>query len=79
MTQKKLNNRYALWVFILVFVSGMLVSCAPSQYKQYKKMVKRRTSQYGYKSNYQKKLKKNTLPVNRNYIIKNKRTQPAWR
>lgn len=77
--QRKLNNRFAIWAFSLIFVSGLLVSCGPSQYRYYKKMVKRRTTQYGYKSNYQKKLKRNTLPVNRNYIIKNKRTQPAWR
>jgi len=79
MSLKKMNNKYAFWVVLFIFVSGMLISCAPPQYRHYKKMVKRRTSYYGYKSSYQKKLKKNTLPVNRNYIIKNKRTTPSWR
>lgn len=78
--QKKLTNRFAIWVFSLLLVSGMFASCGPSQYRYYKKMVKKRTTQYGYRSNYQKKLKRNTLPVNRNFIIKNKRTQqPVWR
>jgi hypothetical protein len=79
MMLRKINNKYALVIFLFFFLSGMIMSCAPAQYRNYKKMVKRRTTNYGYKSKHQKKLKRNTLPVNKNYIIKNKRTAPSWR
>lgn len=79
MMLKKFNNKIPVWIVLIVFSLGILVSCGPSQYRYYKKMVKRRTTYYGYKSNYQKKLKRNTMPINKNYIIRNKRTTPAWR
>jgi len=79
MALKTLNNRFLIRAILIVFVTGLLISCGPSQYRYYKKMVKRRTTYYGYKSNYQKKLKRNTMPVNKNYVIRNKRTTPAWR
>jgi hypothetical protein len=79
MTLKKFNNRFAVYVVLFVFIAEILVSCGPTQYRYYKKMVRRRTTYYGYKSNYQKKLKRNTMPVNKNYVIRNKRTTPAWR
>ncbi len=79
MAQMKPNKKNVILMLVFIFVAGLLISCGTSQYRNYKKVVKHRTSQYGYRSNYQKKLKRNTMPVNRNYIIKNKRTQPAWR
>lgn len=66
-------------LFIITFMLLPVFSCGPSQYRHYKKMVRQRTTYYGYRSHYQKKLKRNALPINKNYIIRNTRTVPAWR
>lgn len=75
---KRHFNKYLL--LLVVFV-GMLVasSCTSSQFRNYKRYVKRKNTALGYKSHYQKKLKRNTMPINRNYIIRNRRTSPSWR
>lgn len=75
---KRFFSKYML--LLIVFVGTMAVSsCNSSQFKNYKRYVKRKNSALGYKSHYQKKLKRNTMPINRNYIIRNKRTSPSWR
>ena len=61
-------------IILLVFVVEIAFeSC--SVHSRYKKMIKRRRSAVSYKhqSPYQKKLRKNVLPINKNYIIRNKR------
>lgn len=75
---KRMLKSYYLLSFL--FLLGIAVSsCGPTQYKTYKKYVKRKNTAMGYHSNYQKKLKRNTQPVNRNYIIRNSRQSPSWR
>jgi hypothetical protein len=64
------------WLYILLAVIVAEVafdSC--SRHYRYKKMIKRRRSaiSHRYHSPYQKKLKKNIIPINKNYIIRNKR------
>ncbi|MEI6124197.1 MAG: hypothetical protein WCQ95_11290 [Bacteroidota bacterium] len=64
------------WIFILLAVIVVEVafeSC--SRHYRYKKMIKRRRGSIAmrYKSPYQKKLNKTTIPINQNYIIRNKR------
>ena len=64
------------WLLILltVFVAEVAFNSCSRHYR-YKKMIKRRHSaiKSRYHSPYQKKLKKNVIPINKNYIIKNKR------
>jgi len=75
---KRLFNKYSL--LVLVFIGALaLSSCSSSQFRNYKRYVKRKNTALGYRSHYQKKLKRNTMPINRNYIIRNKRTAPSWR
>ncbi|MBN2728369.1 MAG: hypothetical protein JXR53_04015 [Bacteroidales bacterium] len=76
-----MNKTVRIYIFILIAALGIgtLASCGSSQYNTYKRYVKRKNTNMGYRSNYQKKLKRNTMPINRNYIIRNKRTAPAWR
>ncbi|HPF00428.1 MAG TPA: hypothetical protein PKY63_07165 [Bacteroidales bacterium] len=75
---KRFFSKYML--LLIVFVATMAMSsCSSSQFKNYKRYVKRKNSALGYKSHYQKRLKRNTMPINRNYIIRNKRTSPSWR
>jgi hypothetical protein len=76
-----LNRGLIIKIFLIVlFFTFQIIniSCGPSQYRHYKKSMKARYYR-GYKSNYQNKLKRNALPINKNYIIKNRRTSPAWR
>ncbi|MEI6765237.1 MAG: hypothetical protein WCM76_06310 [Bacteroidota bacterium] len=61
-------------VVLIVFVTTLaLESC--SRHYRYKKMIKRRRSAVAkrYHSPWQKKIKRNTIPINQNFIIKNKR------
>jgi hypothetical protein len=75
---KRTFNRYLL--LIVVFVGAIaLSSCSSSQFRNYKRYVKRKNTALGYHSNYQKKLKRTTMPINKNYIIRNKHTSPTWR
>jgi hypothetical protein len=75
---KRVFNKYSL--LVLVFIGALaLSSCSSSQFRNYKRYVKRKNTALGYRSHYQKKLKRNTMPINRNYIIRNKRTAPSWR
>lgn len=75
---KRTFSRYLL--LIMVFVGAIaLSSCSSSQFRNYKRYVKRKNTALGYRSHYQKKLKRTTMPINKNYIIRNKRTSPSWR
>lgn len=64
------------WCLILlaVFVAEVAFDSCSRHYR-YKKMIKRRRSSITirYQSPYQKKLNKNIIPINKNYIIRNKR------
>lgn len=75
-------KRFFKWyIVVLLVIAGTATfeSCGPAQYRTYKKYVKRKSSAMGYRSNYQKKLRRNTMPINRNYIIRNRHTQPTWK
>jgi hypothetical protein len=64
------------WCFILLAIIVAEVSFdSCSRHYRYKKMIKRRRTaiSHRYHSSYQKKLKKGVIPINKNYIIKNKR------
>ncbi len=76
-----MKRGFSRYLFLLVvFVASLaLSSCSQSQFRNYKRYVKRKNTAMGYRSHYQKKLKRNTMPINRNYIIRNKRTAPSWR
>lgn len=64
------------WYIILVavFIAEIAFDSCNRHYR-YKRMIKRRRTAMvkRYHSPYQKKLKKNIIPINKNYIIKNKR------
>ncbi len=64
------------WFIILlaVVITGVAFDSCSRHYR-YKKMIKRRRASIAirYHSPYQKKLKKNVIPINKNYIIHNKR------
>jgi len=67
-------------ILLIVFIGALaLSSCSSSQFRNYKRYVKRKNTALGYKSHYQKKLKHNTMPINRNFIIRNRNTSPSWR
>lgn len=73
-------SKFSVHLLIILLVLFLpITSCGPTQYRHYKKMVRQRTAYYGYRSHYQKKLKRHTLPIHKNYIIRNVRTVPAWR
>ena len=74
----KLRRKRTSLYLAAIFIISMAVSCKPSQYRTYKRMVKRRGMATGYKSTYQKRLKRHTMPINKNYIIKNRRSSPTW-
>jgi hypothetical protein len=61
-------------IILLAFVTEIVMDSCSRVYR-YKKMIKRRKSAISkrYTSPYQKKLKRNIIPINQNYIIKNKR------
>lgn len=62
----------------LVVISILLSSCGSSQYRSYKRYVKRKYSAVGYQSYYQHKLKKYAMPINKNYMIRQRNTYPRW-
>jgi hypothetical protein len=76
--QMKQRKKWASICLATIFILSIGVSCQPSQYKTYKRMVKRRGMASGYKSHYQKRLKRHTMPINKNYIIRNNRSNPSW-
>ena len=61
-------------LLLIVFLSQVLFESCSRHYR-YKRMIKRRRSAVSkrYITPYQKKIKRNTIPINKNYIIKNKR------
>lgn len=78
---KKLTKTYVI-VLLSALLMGFLTSCGPSQYYSYRSYVKHRGSSYSgvaYRSSYQKKLKHNSIPINKNYIIRNKQRPQSWR
>ncbi|MCK9611488.1 MAG: hypothetical protein PHR81_09675 [Bacteroidales bacterium] len=66
------------WYVILlaVFIVEIAFESCTRHYR-YKRMIKRRRTAISkrYHSPYQKKLKKNIIPINKNYIIKNKQNR----
>lgn len=69
----RLLKKWYVILLVLFVVQISMESCA--KHYRYKRMIKRRRSavSHRYHTPYQKKLKRNTIPINRNYIIKNKR------
>ncbi len=63
-----------LIISVLIGSSAILPSCAPS-YSNYKKIAykKRGARKSGYHSHYAGRLKRNTVSLHQNYIIKNNR------
>ena len=64
-------------MFLILYIALSLLSSCSRNYR-YKKMLKRRKSSSAkrYKSSYQKKIRKKTIPINRNYIIKKQKSRP---
>ena len=69
----RLLKKWYVIVLILFVVQLSAESC--SRHYRYKRMIKRRRGavSHRYRTPYQKKIRRNTIPINRNYIIKNKR------
>lgn len=69
----RLLKKWYVIVLVLFVVQIGMDSC--SRHYRYKRMIKRRRGavSHRYHSPYQQRLKKSTIPINRNYIIKNKR------
>jgi hypothetical protein len=69
----RLLGKWYVIILLLFVVQLSAESC--SRHYRYKRMIKRRrfAVMHRYKSPYFKKIKRNTIPINRNYIIKNKR------
>jgi hypothetical protein len=65
-------------IIIILLLGVFLSSCGSSQYRSYKRYVKRKYSAMGYRSQYQRKLKSYTMPINKNYMIRQKNTYPRW-
>jgi len=70
------------YILLLIFYIALNIfaSCSRS-YKanrKYKKMLKRRktASVKRYKSPHQRKIAKKTIPINKNYVIKNQKRRP---
>lgn len=64
------------WYVILlaVFIAEIAFDSCNRHYR-YKRMIKRRRTAIAkrYQSPYLRKIRKNVIPINKNYIIKNKR------
>lgn len=76
-------GRFKKWSAILlitIFATASFESC--SNHYRFKKVVrKRRTGMIkrsGHHYSRFKKVKRNTIPINKNYIIKNKRVRRGW-
>ncbi len=63
------------YIILLAVIITEIAFDSCNRHYRYKRMIKRRRSAIAkrYHSPYQKKLKKNIIPINKNYIIKNKR------
>ncbi len=63
------------YVVILLLFVVQIANESCSRHYRYKKMIKRRrvAVMHRYRSPYHHKIRRNTIPINRNYIIKNKR------
>ena len=70
---KYLLKKWYIIVLLAIVTEISLDSC--SRHSRYKRMIKRRRTAISnrYSSPYQRKVKRNTIPINTNYIIKNKR------
>ena len=69
-------KKWYLLLLILYITLSLLSSC--SRNYRYKRMLKKRKSASSkrYKSSYTKKMRKKTIPINRNYIIKKQKSRP---
>ena len=72
--------RYLKKWYILLLILFITLSSLPSCSRnyRYKRMLKKRKSASSkrYKSAYHRKIKKKTIPINRNYIIKKQKSRP---
>ena len=60
------------YIIFLVCVITLTAFESCNRHQRFKKMLKHRRSMSGlrYHSNYQRRLKRKTIPINKNYIIK---------
>lgn len=80
MILKYLKKWYVL-VLLVMLAQPILESC--SKHRRFKRMIKRRRSvmiKQKHRSPYQRQLKRKSVPINSNYVIKNKRNhrQRPW-
>lgn len=64
------------YVILLAVIIAEITFDSCSRHYRYKKMIKRRRGAIAkryHSSYYMKKIRKNIIPINKNYIIKNKR------
>ncbi|MCX7696073.1 MAG: hypothetical protein N2Z72_00070 [Bacteroidales bacterium] len=66
------------WIWLSIICILFFTSCGSSQYRSYKRYVKRKYSAMGYRSHYQKKIRAYTMPINKNYMIRQRNTIPRW-
>lgn len=67
--------------WFIVLVAGIVLATAFEschRHRRFKRMLKHRRSVnvHRYHSPYQRKLKRKIVPINKNYIIKNRRDRP---
>lgn len=69
---------YLKWyLMLLFFYAGLnfLASCSPNY--RYRRMLKRRKAAtvQRHKSTHQRKIRRRTIPINKNYVIRHQRTR----
>ena len=66
------------WFILLLIVLFIIPTESCSVHHRYKKMLKRRqkVSMKRYRSPYQRKIKRRAIPINKNYIIKIRKSAP---
>ena len=70
----KYTKKWYIILLICVITITTFESC--NKHHRFKNMLKHRRSAVRYHSPYQRKLKKKTIAIGKNYIIKNKRDRP---
>ncbi len=74
---KKLNMIYLKRWFIILVIAVVTLTAFDScrGHRRHKRIMKHRRASNArhYKSPYQRKFKRKTIPINKNFIIKNKR------
>ncbi len=71
----KLYKKWIVYILILLFAApavSVVQSCGNPSYRNYRKIVKHKRikSAKRYKGKYQRKLRRNSVPIHNNYIMK---------